>query len=118
MSYTLVRGALEAGGGGGQGVLPGDRDSGRGRSDTRHDPVFPSLHLHHPRAPHQAPVEEEPPDEPVVGRDRARGVSLWSGGREPGRGCDARWALDQGLNGTLRARLLLRRAGKEAGSPD
>lgn len=49
----------------------------------RHD--FPSLHLHHPCAPHQAPVEEEPPDEPVVGRDRARGVSLgWRVGAREG----------------------------------
>lgn len=40
------------------------------------DPLFPSLHLCHPCASHQAPVEKEPPDQPLVGRDGARGVSV------------------------------------------
>lgn len=34
-----------------------------------------SLYLHHPRTPHQASVEKEPLDKPLVGSDRACGVS-------------------------------------------
>lgn len=38
-------------------------------------PILASLHLYHPCSPNQAPVAEEPPDQPVVGTDSASGVS-------------------------------------------
>lgn len=39
-------------------------------------PTLSSLHFYHSRASHQAPVEKEPLDEPVVVDDGARGVSV------------------------------------------
>lgn len=48
------------------------------------DPVFSSLHFYHPCASHQAPVEKEPLDKPLVGHDGACGVSIC--GRGGGRG--------------------------------
>lgn len=66
----------------------GDQALGRGRSDAPSDPIFSSLHFCHPRASHQAPVEKEPLDQPLVVDDGARGVSVaqWEEGAGAGAG--------------------------------
>lgn len=57
------------------GAAPGTRPWAMASLTTPAGPVFCSLHFHHPRASHQAAVEKEPPDKPLVVPDGACGVS-------------------------------------------
>lgn len=94
-------GSWEGAGGG----PPGNRPQAVACLMLPSDPVFSSLHFHHSRASYQAPLEKEPPDEPLVVPDGARSVSVVAGGAEAARrGC----ALRVGSGPEAEGRLLER----------